>query len=127
MANSAGYHESLDKLRPETLDNHRALTSMQEELEAADWYDQRVDAATDQDLKDILAHNRDEEKEHFAILLEWYRRRDAKMDAHLKEYLFTSGSLIGLEQAGAAGGEEGGDATGGGSLGIGSLKGGQSL
>ena len=98
MANSAGYHESESKLRPETLDNHRALTSMQEELEAADWYDQRVDAATDQDLKDILAHNRDEEKEHFAMLLEWYRRRDAKMAAHLKEYLFTSGSLIGLEQ-----------------------------
>jgi hypothetical protein len=62
------------------------------------------------------------------MLLEWYRRRDAKMAAHLKEYLFTSGSLIGLEQAGAAGGEEGADATGGGgSLGIGSLKGGQSL
>ena len=102
MANSAGYHESLDKLRAETLDNHRALTSMQEELEAADWYDQRVDAATDQDLKDILAHNRDEEKEHFAMLLEWYRRRDAKMDAHLKEYLFTTGSLIAREQAPAA-------------------------
>jgi len=126
MANSAGYHESEDKLRPETLDNHRALTSMQEELEAADWYDQRVDAATDQALKEILAHNRDEEKEHFAMLLEWYRRRDATMAAHLKEYLFTSGSLIALEQTGAGGGEEGADAPGG-SLGIGSLKGGQGL
>jgi hypothetical protein len=101
---------------------------MQEELEAADWYDQRVDAATDQDLKEILAHNRDEEKEHFAMLLEWYRRRDATMDAHLKEYLFTSGSLITLEKAGAAGGEGGAAGAGdGGSLGIGSLKGGQSL
>jgi ferritin-like protein len=129
MANSAGYHESESKLRPETLDNHRALTSMQEELEAADWYDQRVDAATDQGLKEILAHNRDEEKDHFAMLLEWYRRRDAKMDAHLKEYLFTSGSLVALEQAGAGGDGEG-DAPGGGggsSLGIGSLKGGQGL
>ena len=125
MANSAGYHESLDKLRAETLDNHRALTSMQEELEAADWYDQRVDAATDQDLKDILGHNRDEEKEHFAMLLEWYRRRDAKMDAHLKEYLFTTGSLIAREQASAGGGGGSADASGGGgSLGIGSLKGG---
>ena len=125
MANSAGYHESLDKLRAETLDNHRALTSMQEELEAADWYDQRVDAATDQDLKDILAHNRDEEKEHFSMLLEWYRRRDAKMDAHLKEYLFTTGSLIDREQAIAGGGGGSADASGGGgSLGIGSLKGG---
>ena len=126
MANSAGYHESLDKLRAETLDNHRALTSMQEELEAADWYDQRVDAATDQDLKDILGHNRDEEKEHFAMLLEWYRRRDAKMDAHLKEYLFTTGSLIAKEKANSGGGGGSADASGGGgSLGIGSLKGGQ--
>ena len=129
MANSVGYHESEDKLRPETMDNHRALTSMQEELEAADWYDQRVDAATDQDLKAILAHNRDEEKEHFAMVLEWYRRRDAKMDAHLKEYLFTTGSLIAREQASTGGGEGGGEGAGdgGGSLGIGSLKGGQSL
>jgi ferritin-like protein len=129
MANSAGYHEAESKLRPETQDNHRALTSMQEELEAADWYDQRVDAATDQGLKEILAHNRDEEKEHFAMLVEWYRRRDAKMDAHLKEYLFTSGSLIALEKAGAGDGGGGADtaAGGAGSLGIGSLKGGQSL
>jgi len=129
MANSAGYHESESKLRPETQDNHRALTSMQEELEAADWYDQRVDAATDQGLKEILAHNRDEEKEHFAMLVEWYRRRDAKMDAHLKEYLFTTGSLIALEKAGAGNGDGGADtaAGGAGSLGIGSLKGGQSL
>jgi uncharacterized protein len=129
MANSAGYHESESKLRPETLDNHRALTSMQEELEAADWYDQRVDAATDQGLKDILAHNRDEEKEHFAMLLEWYRRRDAKMDAHLKEYLFTSGSLVALEQANAGGenAAEGAAGGGSGSLGIGSLKGGQGI
>ncbi|HEX6775330.1 MAG TPA: encapsulin-associated ferritin-like protein [Methylomirabilota bacterium] len=129
MANSAGYHEPENKLRPETLDNHRALTSMQEELEAADWYDQRVDAATDQGLKDILAHNRDEEKEHFAMLLEWYRRRDAKMDAHLKEYLFTSGSLIALEQANTGGesGGEGAAGAGSGSLGIGSLKGGQGI
>jgi ferritin-like protein len=129
MANSAGYHESESKLRPETLDNHRALTSMQEELEAADWYDQRVDAATDADLKAILAHNRDEEKEHFAMLLEWYRRRDTKMDAHLKEYLFTTGSLIMREQAMTGGGNGAAEPAAGsdGSLGIGSLKGGQSL
>jgi uncharacterized protein len=127
MANSVGYHESEDKLRPETIDNHRALTSMQEELEAADWYDQRVDAATDGDLKGILAHNRDEEKEHFAMLLEWYRRRDATMDAHLKEYLFTSGSLIAREQASTGGDGADAGSGGGGSLGIGSLKGGQGL
>ena len=129
MANSVGYHESEGKLRPETQDNHRALTSMQEELEAADWYDQRVDAASDPGLKEILAHNRDEEKEHFAMLLEWYRRRDAKMDAHLKEYLFSTGSLVAREQAatGDSGAGADGGGSGSGSLGIGSLKGGQGL
>lgn len=127
MANSAGYHESESKLRPETLDNHRALTSMQEELEAADWYDQRVDAATDSELKQILAHNRDEEKEHFSMLLEWYRRRDATMDVHLKHYLFTSGSLIARERADAGTGAAAPTNDGDGSLGIGSLKGGQGL
>ncbi len=130
MASSAGYHESEDKLRSETQDNHRALTSMQEELEAADWYDQRVDAATDPELKAILAHNRDEEKEHFVMLLEWYRRRDAKMSAELKERLLTSGSIVALEQAATgAGGDGEAPATNGGkgSLGIGSLRGGQSL
>jgi ferritin-like protein len=129
MANSAGYHESESRLRPETQDRHRALTSMQEELEAADWYDQRVDAATDLELKQILAHNRDEEKEHFAMLLEWYRRRDAAIDAHLKEYLFTSGSLVAREQASAGGGNASADAPAGSadSLGIGSLKGGPGL
>src|SRR5215472_14899741 len=129
MANSVGYHESEDKLTPEIQDRHRALTSMMEELEAADWYDQRVAAATNPELKEILAHNRDEEKEHFVMLLEWYRRRDAKMSTELKDRLFTTGSIVTQEQAGKAGGGGGaaeadmGDA----SLGIGSLKGGQSL
>ncbi len=129
MANSAGYHESEDKLRAETMDNHRALTSMQEELEAADWYDQRVDAATDQELKEILAHNRDEEKEHFVMLLEWYRRRDAKMSDELKNRLFAEGSIVAQEQAGKAegGGESSAASGSSGSLGIGSLKGGQGL
>jgi ferritin-like protein len=129
MANSVGYHESEDKLRAETQDNHRALTSMMEELEAVDWYDQRVDAATDAELREILAHNRDEEKEHFMMLLEWYRRRDAKMSSELQVRLFSSGSIVAQEQAdkgdgAAAGGPRTGDH---GSLGIGSLKGGAPL
>ncbi len=131
MANSVGFHESEDQLRTETKDNHRALTSMMEELEAADWYDQRVDAATDAELKQILAHNRDEEKEHFVMLLEWLRRRDAKFSTELKERLFSNGSIVAQEQADkAGGGSDAGPNDGGataGSLGIGSLKGGDSL
>jgi ferritin-like protein len=128
MANSVGYHESEDKLRPETQDKHRALTSMMEELEAADWYDQRVDAADDPELKEILAHNRNEEIEHFTMLLEWFRRRDPKMSTELKDRLFTSSSIVGQEQAekGGGGGGEGGGGDAG-SLGIGSLRGGTGL
>ena len=120
MANSVGYHEAEDKLRKETQDNHRALTSMMEELEAADWYDQRVDAATDAELREILAHNRDEEKEHFVMLLEWLRRRDQKFSDELKTRLFAEGSIVAQEKAGKE--EAPGGAAGDGSLGIGSLK-----
>ena len=128
MANSVGYHESEDKLTPEIQDTHRALTSMMEELEAADWYDQRVAAASDPELKQILAHNRDEEKEHFVMLLEWYRRRDGKMSHELQTRLFSSGSIVAQEQADKGEGGSGAEPSmSGGSLGIGSLRGGDGL
>ena len=88
MANE-GYHEPVDELSDETRDMHRAIVSLMEELEAVDWYQQRVDACKDKELKAILAHNRDEEKEHAAMVLEWIRRKDAKFNDELKDYLFT--------------------------------------
>ena len=88
MANE-GYHEPINELTDETRDMHRAITSLMEELEAIDWYNQRVGACKDEDLKAILAHNRDEEKEHAAMVLEWIRRKDPIMDNELKDYLFT--------------------------------------
>jgi ferritin-like protein len=135
LANSVGYHEDESRLRDETKDRHRALASMMEELEAADWYDQRVDVATDAELREILVHNRDEEKEHFVMTLEWLRRRDPKLDAELRERLFSEGSIVAKEEAGKADGTDlrGGTAAAGGgasgraaegSLGIGSLRGG---
>lgn len=87
MANE-GYHEPIAELSDETRDMHRAITSLMEELEAVDWYNQRVDACKDAELKAILAHNRDEEKEHAAMVLEWIRRQDSTLDAELKQYLF---------------------------------------
>jgi uncharacterized protein len=121
MPTSVGLHEAAKLLRPETVDRHRAITSLGEELEAIDWYDQRVDATQDDELKKILAHNRDEEKEHAAMTLEWLRRHDPKMDEVLHTYLFTKGSVVTIESAEAGGGESGG-APSDGSLGIGSLK-----
>ena len=79
------------------MDRHRAISSLMEELEAVDWYDQRIDATSDPDLADVLRHNRDEEKEHAAMVLEWLRRRDPVLDRHLRRYLFTEGSIVAIE------------------------------
>ena len=84
-----GYHEPVEQLSSKTRDMHRAIVSLMEELEAVDWYNQRVDACTDPDLKAVLAHNRDEEKEHAAMVLEWIRRSDPSFDKELRDYLFT--------------------------------------
>ncbi len=82
-------HEALTDLTQETRDMHRAIISLIEELEAVDWYQQRADACKSEELKAILAHNRDEEKEHAAMLLEWIRRNDPAFSKELKDYLFT--------------------------------------
>ena len=68
---------------------HRVIESLKEELEAIDWYHQRVDLCKDEELKAILAHNRHEEKEHASMLLEWPRRKDPTFSKELKNYLFT--------------------------------------
>jgi ferritin-like protein len=94
MANE-GYHEPFEKLSEETKDMHRAITSLMEELEAVDWYNQRMDACSDPELRKILEHNRDEEKEHAAMVLEWIRRRDPKLDHELRESLFKEGPITG--------------------------------
>ncbi|GIL05745.1 MAG: ferritin [Betaproteobacteria bacterium] len=90
---SEGYHEPVGELSDVTRDMHRAIVSLMEELEAVDWHNQRVDACKDPELRPILAHNRDEEKEHAAMVLEWIRRRDPKFHRELREYLFTDKPL----------------------------------
>jgi ferritin-like protein len=83
-------HEAASDLSAATIDMHRAIVSLIEELEAVDWYQQRVDACRNPELRAILAHNRDEEKEHAAMVLEWIRRNDPAFDKELKDYLFTT-------------------------------------
>ncbi|MPZ76492.1 MAG: ferritin [Deltaproteobacteria bacterium] len=96
---SEGLHEPIEKLKPETVDIHRAIVSLMEELEAIDWYRQRVDAASDPELSAVLAHNMNEEIEHASMTLEWIRRRVPKFDEALKTYLFTSGDITKIEEA----------------------------
>lgn len=110
------YHEPAEKLRADTLEMHRALRSLIEELDAVDWYAQRIDASGDAELAAVLAHNRDEEKEHACMVLEWIRRHDAKFDQLLRQYLFRSGAIE--DERDEQSRPEDGDGT----LGIGSLR-----
>ncbi|HEU4617062.1 MAG TPA: ferritin-like domain-containing protein [Gammaproteobacteria bacterium] len=120
-------HEAAADLSPQTRDAHRALRSLMEELEAIDWYAQRVDGAIDPELKAVLAHNRDEEKEHAAMVLEWLRRQDPVLDGFLRRYLFTDAPIVGIEEAVDEGGSKGAAPSSAASvgLGIGSLRAGK--
>jgi len=137
---SEGLHEPAELLSAETIDLHRGYTSVIEELEAIDWYNQRVEASDDAELARVLTHSRDEEKEHAMMTLEWLRRHDAPLELQMRKYLFTNQPLPRPEAGGAEGADAGGDGgpagsggsgsgprTGGsggdGTLGIGSLRG----
>ena len=123
MATSVGFHENESALKPETKDRHRAIVSLMEELDAVDWYDQRVDTAGDQELRAILAHNRDEEREHAMMLLEWLRRNAPGFEEQMRTYLFSQGPITQVEEAATGvGGAAADGGAGDGSLGIGSLR-----
>jgi ferritin-like protein len=118
-------HEDPEKLGTDVIDVHRAVVSVMEELEAVDWYNQRAKATANTELRAILEHNRDEEKEHASMVLEWLRRTDPKFAEHLKTYLFTEGPITEIEMEAEHGGGDGNappTAGGDGSLGIGSLR-----
>ena len=110
-------HEDREILGPDILDRHRAISTIMEELEAISWYDQRIKASGNAELQAVLAHNRNEEKEHASMLLEWLRRHDSELDTHLQPYLFSQGPIREVGAAPQA------SAPSDGSLGIGSLKG----
>ncbi len=114
---SNGYHEA--NLADSTMDVHRALTSLKEELEAVDWYNQRADATADAELRAVLEHNRDEEIEHACMLLEYLRRQLSAFDDNLKTFLFSKLPITQIEAAETAGQAEAASTHG--TLGLGSL------
>jgi ferritin-like protein len=120
-SNSESYHEPFELLSDETRDMHRALVSVMEELEAIDWYQQRAEACSDDELKEILLHNKNEEMEHAMMGIEWIRRHSSDFDEKMKTYLFTSSPITQIESA-ATGGGSAAQSGSNGSLGIGSLK-----
>jgi uncharacterized protein len=93
------YHEPEGELTAHGRDLHRALTSLKEEIEAIDWYNQRWEACRDESLRAVLAHNRDEEIEHACMTLEWLRRNMAHWNEVMRTYLFTSGDITAIEEA----------------------------
>ena len=109
-------HEPRETLSAGLLNRHRAIATIMEELEAIDWYDQRIEASSDPELQAVLAHNRNEEKEHASMLLEWLRRNDPEFSTHLRNFLFTEGPIREVPPIGNTAASDG-------SLGIGSLKG----
>ena len=113
------YHESWDALPEDVKDMHRALTSLKEEIEAVDWYHQRQAVCTDEQLRGILIHNRDEEIEHATMTLEWLRRVSPVFDEQLRTYLFTSAPITEVEEGAV---EDGDDADGNQGLGIGKIE-----
>lgn len=114
----AGYYEPVSDLDQKTRALSHGINTLIEEMEAVDYYNQRVCTCSDEALKEIMAHNRDEELEHAAMALEWLRRQLPALDKELRHYLFTTGDLTHLE-AGAT--EGGADGTGSAGLGIGKL------
>ncbi len=116
---SETYHEPLELLSEKTRNLHRGIVSLIEELEAIDWYHQRAEACSDEELKRVLVHNRNEEIEHAVMTLEWLRRNDAKIAETLREILFTDRDIASLDESG---GSERGEGAAFGSLAIGSLK-----
>jgi uncharacterized protein len=105
---STTLHEPAEQLTTETVNLHRALVSLMEELEAFDWYHQRAEACSDSQLRAIIRHNMNEEVEHACMTLEWIRRKVPKFDEALKTYLFTTGEITELEEAATGGKEQSG-------------------
>jgi hypothetical protein len=118
---SETYHEPLELLSEETRNMHRAIVSLCEELEAVDWYNQRAEACSDDELRAVITHNKNEEIEHAMMNLEWIRRHQPVFDANIAKYLKTTGPILAIESGGGGGGPS--PAPAGAGLGIGSLRG----
>lgn len=119
---SESYHEPLELLCEDTRNLHRAIVSLCEELEAVDWYNQRAEACSDEELRAVITHNKNEEIEHAMMNLEWIRRNSPAFDANIAKYLKSSGSIVAVEGGDGQGPGANASPRGAG-LGIGSLRG----
>jgi ferritin-like protein len=119
---SESYHEPLELLSEDTRNLHRAIVSLREELEAVDWYHQRAEACSDEELRAVITHNENEEIEHAMMNLEWIRRHNPVFDANIAKYLRSTGLITAIEGSSGEGAAPSSSPAGVG-LGIGSLRG----
>ena len=121
---SESYHEPIELLSEQTKNLHRALVSLREELEAVDWYQQRAEACSDAELREVLTHNKNEEIEHAMMTLEWLRRNHPVFATNIGTYIDSTGPITAVEAVAVSGGADAAAAAPASpSLGIGSLKG----
>lgn len=97
-------HAPRERLKPQTITRHHAIISLMEELEAADWYQQRADDCEDPALREILLHNMREEIEHACMCIEWLRRNDENWAKQLDTYLYAKGDITAVEEHSEHGG-----------------------
>ena len=96
MAND--YHEPAAEMTKKERNIIRAINSLKEEIEAVDWYYQRVAVTDDKELKEIMWHNAEEEIEHAMMTLEWLRRNQEGWDEQMRTYLFCEGNIMEAEE-----------------------------
>jgi ferritin-like protein len=120
---SESHHEPLELLSEATRNLHRAIISLCEELEAVDWYHQRAEACSDEELRAVITHNKNEEIEHAMMTLEWIRRHSPVFDANITKYLRSTGPITAVESSSGGEGASLASTPPGVGLGIGSLRG----
>jgi len=94
------YHEPADELSQETRTLVRIMTSLKEEIEAINWYEQRISVENDKEAKAIMENAQQEEFKHFGMDLEFVLRKKEKFRTTLKEILFTRGDIVKLGEKG---------------------------
>ncbi len=88
------YHEPPNELSAKTRTFARMMTSLIEEAEAINWYEQRLSVEKDRVARDIMRNAQHEEFKHFGMDLEFLLRRKPKWGEVLKGILFKPGDIV---------------------------------
>ncbi|MDP9178610.1 MAG: hypothetical protein M3O61_13090 [Gemmatimonadota bacterium] len=88
------YHEPTDELSERTRTFARMITSLIEEAEAINWYEQRISVEKNRDARAIMRNAQNEEFKHFGMDLEFLLRQKKEFRETLKGILFQPGDIV---------------------------------